>query len=143
MYRKRIIKTIRYSIVIAFIIMSFGVLIFELIPDKLVSMFTPTEEIQKMGVVALRKIAPSFLGAAIAITLSSVFQAVGDAIYSLVVSFSRQIVIFLPAAYFLGKTGDVGNVWWCFLIAEFMSVGMSLFYTYRIYRKRISLLPLE
>ena len=54
-----------------------------------------------------------------------------------------EIVIFLPAAYFLGKTGDVGNVWWCFLIAEFMSVGMSIFYTYRIYRKRISLLPLE
>lgn len=142
-HKKRILKTIKYSLIIALCIMSFGVILFEAFPRQLFGFFTQTEEIINLGEIALRKIAPSFFGAAIAITLSSVFQAMGKALYSLVISFSRQIVVFLPAAYLLGLTGDVNNVWWCFIIAEFMSVFMSLFYMRRIYKKKISVIKDE
>ncbi len=142
-HRRRIIKTIKYSLVIAFCIMTLGVFIFELFPSRLLSLFTKNETIINMGVVALRLIAPSFFGAAVAITLSAVFQAFGDAFFSLLVSFLRQIVVFLPAAFFLGKTGDVNNVWWCFIIAEFMSVFVSVFCMKIIYNKKISTMKVE
>ena len=139
-HKKRILKTIKYSLLVAFCIMFFGVIIFESFPDVLFKMFTDNEVIIQMGKGALRKIAPSFFGAAIAITLSAIFQAFYAAFFSLLVSFLRQIVVFLPAAYFLGKTGDVNNVWWCFIIAEFMSVLVSVSCMRNIYRKKISVM---
>ena len=139
-HKKRILKTIKYSLLVAFCIMFFGVIIFESFPDVLFRMFTDNEVIIQMGKGALRKIAPSFFGAAIAITLSAIFQAFSAAFFSLLVSFLRQIVVFLPAAYFLGKTGDVNNVWWCFIIAEFMSVLVSVSCMRNIYRKKISVM---
>ena len=139
-HKKRILKTIKYSLLVAFCIMFFGVIIFESFPDVLFRMFTDNEVIIQMGKGALRKIAPSFFGAAIAITLSAIFQAFSAAFFSLLVSFLRQIVVFLPAAYFLGKTGDVNNVWWCFIIAAFMSVLVSVSCMRNIYRKKISVM---
>lgn len=143
LHHKRITNTIRGSLLLALLIMTFGAILFEAIPEQLFSLFSATPEMKRMGIVALRIIAPSFLGAAVAITLSSVFQAFGNAIYSMIVSFSRQIVVFLPSAYLLSKTGNVDNVWWCFIIAEFMSVGMSLFLMRKIYVKKIRNIPMD
>lgn len=142
-HHRRITNTIRGALCIAVCIMTFGVVLFESIPGKLFDMFSASAEMRRMGAVALRVIAPSFIGAALAITMSSVFQAFGSAVYSMIVSFARQIVVFLPAAYFLSLTGNVDNVWWCFIIAEFMSVGMSLFFMKRIYDKKIKPIPVE
>ncbi len=143
LHHKRITNTIRGALLLALLIMTFGAILFEVIPGELFSLFSATPEMKRMGIVALRIIAPSFLGAAVAITLSSVFQAFGNAIYSMIVSFSRQIVVFLPSAYLLSKTGNVDNVWWCFIIAEFMSVGMSLFLMRKIYVKKIRNIPMD
>ena len=140
---KRLTNTIRSSLVISFIIMFTGFLVFEIFPAQLFRLFSASDEMLSIGVPAFRRIAPSFLGAAFAITLSSVFQAFGNAVYSMMVSFSRQLVVFLPAAYLLSLTGNVNNVWWCFIIAEFMSVGMSLFFMRRVYVKKIRDIPLE
>lgn len=142
-HHRRITNTIRGALCIAVCIMTFGVVLFESIPGLLFDMFSASAEMRRMGAVALRVIAPSFIGAALAITMSSVFQAFGSAVYSMIVSFARQIVVFLPAAYFLSLTGNVDNVWWCFIIAEFMSVGMSLFFMKRIYDKKIKPIPVE
>jgi len=142
-HHRRITNAIRGALLLAMCIMTVGVILFETIPGYLFAMFSATPEMKRMGIVALRLIAPSFFGAAVAITLSSVFQAFGNAVYSMIVSFSRQIVVFLPAAYFLSKTGNVDNVWWCFIIAEFMSIGMSLFFMRRIYVKKIRSIPMD
>ena len=142
-HHKRITNTIRAALLMAFTIMCFGAALFELFPDRLFSLFNASDEMVELGCHCLRRISPSFLGAAIAITLSSVFQAFGSAVYSMIVSFARQLIVFLPAAYFLSLTGDVNNVWWCFIIAEFMSVGMSLFFMRRVYVKKIKPIPLK
>ena len=142
-HHKRITNTIRAALLMAFSIMLLGAAIFELFPDRLFRLFNASDEMVELGCNCLRRIAPSFLGAAIAITLSSVFQAFGSAVYSMIVSFARQLVVFLPAAYLLSLTGDVNNVWWCFIIAEFMSVGMSLFFMRRIYVKKIKPIPVK
>ena len=142
-HHRRITNAIRGGVFGALCIMALGLALFEIFPGELFDLFSASDEMRAMGVVALRRIAPSFMGAAVAITLSAVFQAFGSAVYSMIVSFARQIVVFLPAAYLLSKTGNVDNVWWCFIIAEFMSLGLSLFFMDRIYRRRIKDIPFE
>jgi putative MATE family efflux protein len=138
--KRRIKKTIRTGLIYGIGIMVFGTIVFELFPKQLLRLFAASDEMLTIGVPALRIIALGFVGAAVAITLSSVFQAFSNAVYSMIVSFARQIIVLLPVAYLLGKTGKVYNVWWAFPIAEVASVSISLFMMARINRKKISIL---
>ncbi len=136
--RQRIIKTIKTTLCIAVIIMLAGISVFELIPEELLRMFKASDNMMSMGKASLRIIAPSFIGAAIAITFSASFQAMGKAVYSMIISFIRQFVILLPVAYALSFTGDVNKVWLCFLIAEVFAIACSLYYMSRLNRKHLS-----
>lgn len=135
--RKRILATIRSTLVIAVGIMSVGIIIFEVFPKQLLRMFDAQENMMKIGTSCLRLIAPSFLGAAVAITFSSVFQAMGRAVYSMNISIIRQIAVLLPSAYLLAQTGNINNVWFCFLIAEVFAITCSIYYMSRLNRKYI------
>ena len=70
--------------------------------------------------------------------LSSVFQALGNGVFSLIVSVCRQLFVLLPAAWLLAQTGNVNNVWWAFLIAEIVSVLLSLGFYARINKNIIA-----
>ena len=100
-------------------------------------LFSATDEMLRIGIPAIRIIAPSFIGAAISITLSSVFQAFSSAVYSMIVAFMRQLVILLPVAYLLSLTGNIRNVWFSFLIAEVVSVTFSLLFYMRLRKNKI------
>jgi len=52
----------------------------------------------------------------------------------------RQLVVLLPAAYLLSLTGDVGNTWYSFLIAEGVSIIMALMLYSHIYKTKISII---
>lgn len=138
--RKRITGTIKSGMSFAFIIMTIGLAIFEFFPSQLLDLFEASERMKSIGIPALRIIAPSFLGAAFAISLGCVFQAMGKAVYSMVVSLARQVGILLPVAYLFSLTGNINLVWLCFLIAELVSVGLSAYYYIRIYNKTIKTL---
>ena len=79
-----------------------------------------------------------FLLAGASIVLSSVFQALGNGVFSLIVSVCRQLFVLLPAAWLLAQTGNVNNVWWAFLIAEIVSVLLSLGFYARINKNIIA-----
>lgn len=136
--RDRVIKTIRSSIYFAVGIMLAGLIIMELFPAQLLSMFNATPDLISVGVPALRIICLSFLFAGFCIVVGSSFQALGNGIYSMVVSIARQLVVLLPVAYLLSLTGNVTNIWWAFPIAELMSVVMSSYFLWRINAKVIS-----
>ncbi len=136
--KERMIKTIKYSILYAFILMFIGFLVFQIFPDKLLLLFNADENMLSMGVPALRTISYSFLVASFCIILLSVFQALGNGVLSMMVSFMRQLVVLLPAAYLLSRTGELNNVWYAFLIAEIMSVTMSSLGLRHMYKKVIS-----
>lgn len=139
--RERIVKTIKLGLLYSCSIMLFGTMLFELIPGPLLSIFSASDDMLSIGIPALRIIASSFVGAAIAITLSSVFQAFSSAVYSMIVSFSRQLLVLLPVAYFMAKTGNLNNVWLCFPIAEIASVSLSIFFMVWTYRTKLNTIP--
>lgn len=136
--RKRVKHVAKLSIIYAVSIMMVGLLVFQIFPDKLLAMFNASEHMLTIGVPALRIISLSFMFAGFCIVIGSVFQALGNGVYSLAVSVARQLLVLLPAAYLLSLTGKVENVWWAFPIAELMSLTVTLFFYARINKKIIS-----
>ncbi len=139
--RSRMVSTIKYSMIYAFGLMLLGFLAFELIPGTLLGLFDASEEMLRIGIRALRTIGIHFLIAWFCIIAGSVFQAVGNGVYSLVVSVARQLVILLPAAYILAKIGGLNMVWWSFPIAEMMSLVVSSIFLVLTWKKVISKVP--
>jgi len=136
--RERVYGCIRVALCWACTIMLIGTLVFLIFPGQLMSIFESeaeaeiTAQMTSIGVVAMRIIASNFLFAAVGITLSTVFQAVGKGFYSMFVSICRQLLILLPVAWLIARfTNDVYAVWWCFPIAELAALILSLL----LYRK--------
>lgn len=121
----RVKTTIRLAAMYAELIMLIGVLVFQFLPDKVLSIFAASDAMLAIGVPALRTISLSFLLAGVCVILSSVFQALGQGMFSLYVSVCRQLVVLLPVAFLLSRTGNVTNVWWAFPIAEVVSLTLS------------------
>ena len=134
----RVKKTIKLAVCYAECIMLIGFCIFQFAPDKVLGIFAASDAMLAIGIPAMRIICLHFLLAGASIVLSSVFQALGNGVFSLIVSVCRQLFVLLPAAWLLAQTGNVNNVWWAFLIAEIVSVLLSLGFYARINKNIIA-----
>jgi len=134
---ERIMKTLKLACGSALVLMISGFLAFQLVPDLLLSMFNPSDTFLEIGRACLRTISWSFPVAAICISLSAAFQALGNGIYATLTSICRQMVVLLPAAYLLSLTGSVNMVWLAYPIAEVASGAATMFFFIRIYRQKI------
>ncbi|MBR0366183.1 MAG: MATE family efflux transporter [Clostridia bacterium] len=144
--RTRMLKTIKYSAIYATLLMTIGLILLETIPDKLLMLFSASDEMLAIGVPALRIICLHFVLAGTAIVLSSVFQALGYGIFSMFISLIRQLIVLLPAAIILAviawrTNGDVTLVWWSFVIAEIASLSTALLFFRHLYKKVILEIP--
>ena len=139
--RKRMTKTIKLSLFVAFCLTFIGFVLFESIPKVLLGMFSASDDLLKIGIPALRTIGVHYLIAWYCIIVGTVFQALGKAIFSMVVSIMRQLVVLIPAAYLLAKFGGLHMVWWSFPIAEIMSFIVSTAFLIRIWRTVIKDIP--
>lgn len=122
---ERVKKTVKLSIFTAIGIMILGFAAFELIPDVLLELFDASETMLSIGTTALRIIGAHFLIAGINVVAMSVYQAVGNPLYSLLSAVTRQLVVLLPAAWLLARTGRLELVWLAFPIAELAALAMS------------------
>ena len=134
----RVKKTIKLAVCYAEGIMLAGFCIFQFAPGQVLRIFAASDAMLAIGIPAMRIICLHFLLAGVSIVLSSVFQALGNGVFSLIVSVCRQLFVLLPAAWLLAQTGSVNNVWWAFLIAEFVSILMSLAFYARINKTTIA-----
>ena len=137
----RIMSAYKHALAFAAAIMTVGVLLFQLVPGTLLQLFKPSEQMLAMGIPALRIISISFIPAAYCIITGCLFQALGSAVYSMITSVARQLVVLLPVAWLMSLTGVLDLVWLSFPIAEVASVIMSTVFFLRIRRKKV--LPLE
>ena len=160
--KKRITQAAKLSVLIAVTIMIIGLIIFQTCSGFLLkNLFDASENMLSIGVPALRIISLSFLFAGYCIIVGSVFQALGNGVYSLIISVARQLVCILPLAYFFAQVFGLhavsyfilpvaylfarffglSMVWWSIPIAEIVSVILSTLLLRRIYRLKVK--PLE
>ena len=143
--KKRIVSTMKLSIGMAVGIMLVGLAIFQIFPAQLLRFFDASEHMLEIGIPALRIISLSFIFAGYCIIVGSVFQALGNGVYSLIVSAARQLLVILPAAYLFAMISGLSMVWWSIPLAEIMSVVLSTLLFRRIRTLKIDPLdrPLE
>lgn len=136
--KKRIESTMKLSIGLAVGIMFAGLAVFQIFPVQLLGFFDASEHMLEIGVPALRIISLSFIFAGYCIIVGSVFQALGNGVYSLIVSAARQLLVILPAAYLFAVLSGLSMVWWSIPLAEIVSVVLST-----LLFKRIRVLKIE
>lgn len=141
--RDRILKTMKLSAVTAVCIMLVGLTAAELFPAQLLALFEASDEMLAIGVPALRIICTSFTFAGFCIVSSSTFQALGHGVLSMMVSIIRQLVVLLPVAFLLSRSGRVELVWLAFPVAELSSVTLCILFTRYIIRTVINPLGAE
>ena len=139
--RKRLVDTVKFSALLAVAIMLVGLVVIQLFPANILGLFEASPDMLAIGVPALRIISLCFVFAGFSIICSSTFQALGNGLLSMMISIVRQLLILLPAAFFLSLSGSVTAVWWAFPIAELASLALCVIFLRRIYRRVI--LPLE
>lgn len=142
-HKKRMIQTIKVSMFIAFCFTFVGFLAYELIPEALLGMFNASDDMLAIGIPALRIIGIHYLIAWFCIIAGTVFQALGKAVFSMIVSIMRQLFVLVPAAYILASIGGLHAVWWSFPIAEVISLIISVFFLMSINRTVIQKIPEE
>lgn len=142
-HKKRMIQTIKVSMFIAFCFTFVGFLAYELIPEALLGMFSASGDMLAIGIPALRIIGIHYLIAWFCIIAGTVFQALGKAVFSMIVSIMRQLFVLVPAAYILASIGGLHAVWWSFPIAEVISLIISVLFLMSINRTVIQKVPEE
>lgn len=134
---ERIIKTVKLSVMYAVCIMLIGLLLFQTQPTMLLKFFAASDEMLAIGIPALRTISLSFLIAGFCVIGSSTQQAMGHGMFSMLISFARQLVVLLPVAFLLSKTGNLDLVWFSFPIAELASMIVTAGFLLVTYRRDI------
>ena len=137
-HKKRITQTAKLSVLIAICIMMIGLVIFQTSSGFLLkNLFDASNHMLEIGVPAFRTISLSFLFVGYSIIVGSVFQALGNGVYSLIVSVARQLLVILPVAYIFAHVFGLSMVWWAIPISEIVSFILSSILLIRIYRKKI------
>ncbi len=132
-HRDRIIGTIKLAVMYAVAMMLIGFAVFQIIPDKLLLMFNASENMLAIGVPALRLISISFLLAGFNIICSSVFQAMGNGVFSLIVSVVRQSIGGIGACSVSDfQDGRSGPHLVVFPIAEVVAAAICIFFLRKI-----------
>ena len=139
--RSRMVKTIKLSVLYAVILMLIGLAVFQLMPGLLLGMFSPSDNMLEIGIPALRIMSLVYLCAGVDSVCITVFQALGNGFYGLIVSLLRQLGVLLPLAYLFSRLGGLTLVWWALPLAECVALVICMLFFLRIYRTVIRKVP--
>lgn len=126
--KERIVSALKFAGMISLAYMTLGLIAFQLFSGPLLDIFNSNEQMRQIGITAFRRISFMFPVTAVTIIISTAYQGMGKAHYSLIVTFVRQIVVLLPLAWFLGNTFGLDTLWFSFPAAEAVGLILAMFY---------------
>ena len=135
--RKRMMSTLTYALLTAFLIMTTGTLVFQFGSHVILSFFNVSDELTLMGVTAMKRLSLCFIPASIGVIMTALFQSVGKGIRSLLMSILRQLVLILPIAFALSKI-SIDAMWLAFPVAEICCTILALIFFFDLKKKDFS-----
>lgn len=135
--KERMMKTLRYAVMIAAVIMFVGTMAFHAFPEALLNMFGLEPDYIDIGIVALRRISICFLPASVGVVFTALFQSVGKGVRSLLMSLLRQVILILPLALIFSRI-DVNMIWFAFPIAEYIAMAVAFAFFFDLKKKDFS-----
>ncbi len=124
--RKRYNQALKISIIVLASIMTAGLVLFQTIPELIMSILTDNTVLLAEGAVAFRAISLSFYFAAVCVLIINTLQSTNGGVMSLLVSLTRQLIFLLPLAYMYYYLGGLDMVWYAYVTAEALSVAIFL-----------------
>lgn len=135
--KERIMGTYKLSVIGGMGIMLLCFAIMQIFPKELLLMFDASDKMLEIGIPAIRIISLSFIFAGYSIVSSSMLQAMGHGMMSMIISLCRQLVVLLPLAYLMSLTGRLELVWCAMPAAELASLTLSTIFMVRLYKNVI------
>jgi putative MATE family efflux protein len=111
-------------------------ILFMAVPGVLLGLFSPSEEMLKLGVPALRIIAATFIPASITMVLGYSMSGLGNGLVNMIGTGLRQLIIFVPLLYVFASAFGVENSWYAIWISEASAVIFSILATVRILKNK-------
>lgn len=143
--KHRVKDGIKYGMIYTLIIMLIGFVGLEIFAKPFAAIFGLDGETGKLCIQAMRIVSVSYIFAGANIAFQGIFQALDSGLESLIVSICRQLLFVVPVAY--GFTGLVISnicgteiIWMTFIIAEFLSVIVSLFFMRKVNGRKLAII---
>lgn len=108
-----------------------GIVVFESVPEILLSFFQAGEAMMEIGIPALRIIVPTFLPVAVTMVAGYLISGFGNGTVNMIATAMRQLVLLLPVVWIMGELWGIGSVWCAFWVSElagFLYAGWKLRY---------------
>ncbi len=149
--KKRFNDTFKLSLYIALGVLSVGLLLFQIFPEALMSIFKSNalspgqtqEELDaanallvQQGAYAFRAISIAFIPAAFSILIINMLQSINCPVSSLLMSLSRQLLFLIPSALLFNYLWQQNGIWYCYPVAEVLSIIVYLPFAIHDYRKQ-------
>ena len=113
-------KTLSLALIYGVSLMMIGVLCFELMPGQMLHVFSHDAEVIRIGKVAFRIIAVSFIPLVTSLTFPVFFQAVGKAFTSSMLTVIRTVFLFVPLGYAFSRIG-LNFFWLTFPVTDIIT----------------------
>ena len=122
----RVNECFKYTFFLTLIIMLIGTVLSLSIPNQILSLFSESENIIKLGSIALKIISIGFIISAISITCCGGLEGLSKGLTSLIISLLRYIVLIIPLALILVIPFKANGVFIAFPITEFITAFIAL-----------------
>lgn len=141
--KKRIDDGIKFGMIYTIAIMSFGLILVEILAIPFSNVFGLSGATQQYCISAMRIVSISFIFAGMNITYQGIFQALNGGIQSLIVSVCRQFIFVIPIAWIFSLIAKHSLdlswlIWTTFIIAETISVIIAHILMKRLYNKEVN-----
>ena len=127
-------KTFSTSMLYGAILMFAGTLCFEFLPTQMISTFSQDPEVLRIGVTGFRLIGLSFVPQVASLMFPVIFQAIGHALKSSLLTFVRTLVFFVPLGYLFSLIG-LNYFWLTFPVTELLTALIGAFFYWDFLKK--------
>lgn len=112
-----------------------GTILLMSIPQTLLRLFSNDTLLLEQGRVALRYVVIAFPCVGMILTGATLFQAMGKATQTFILTLSRQFLLLIPLVLILPKLFQLNGVWFAFPVADFLSFLITIIMVYPIWKK--------
>jgi putative MATE family efflux protein len=121
----RVVESIKLSTVVTTAIGLAGSLVMYLFPEMLLSIFSSDQKLLNVGVSAIHIFALGIPLIGVNVIGATIFQALGRARQSFVLSIARTILFLIPLLLILPRFYSLNGVWAAFPVSDFLAFSVS------------------
>ncbi len=137
--RERVVATFRHAAYMVSALMVLLVIVCLLVPHALIGVFSKDPAVLAVGTEYLRIVSWNFLASGLVFVASSMFQAMGNTVPSLVASGTRILLVAVPAILLSRTAGfQLTWVWYLSVGAVFVQLTLSMLLLRREFRRRLT-----